>query len=134
MVFSLRGKGTAVRPFKVLQELEVQAQKNYQAEYDALNEELNDVRDKLRELQEREGSRGELVASAEVRRLIENYRNEEADKQAALREIRKKLREDIESLETVLALLNLLVVPIGVGATGIGFFTMRSKRQKRAQR
>jgi len=132
-LISLRGKGTAVRPFKVLQELEVQAQRNYQEEYDALDNELNEVREKLRELQESEGSPGQLVASSDVRQLIENYRHEEADKQAALREIRKKLREDVEFLETLLSLLNLLVVPIAVGAMGIGFFMLRNKRQKQAR-
>ena len=133
-LISLRGKGTAVRPFKVVQELELKAQQSFQDEYNALQQELSEVQDKLREHQKEQSERGRLVASQDVRDVISDYRIQEADKRAALREIRKKLREDIESLERRLVLFNLLTVPVLVGFFGINFFIIRSKRQKRDSR
>ena len=128
-LISLRGKGTAVRPFKVVEELEMKAQQSYQDQYDALQAELNQVQDRLRELETEQSERGRLVASQEVRDLIADYRREEADKRAALREIRKSLREDIESLEIRLALFNLFTVPVLLIFLGIRFFVARSRRQ-----
>ena len=128
-LISLRGKGTAQRPFTVVRKLEAEAQANYQAQYNDLQEELTDVQTKLRELQNKQRDRGQLVASLEVRKLIANYRKEEADKRGALREIRKRLREDIEALDIALALINILSVPVLIGAFGIGFFALRHKRQ-----
>ncbi len=129
-LISLRGKGTVVRPFTVVRDLESKAQEKFQLEYEDLQEELKDVQGKLSDLQAQQGGRQRLVAGSEVRKLIEDYREEEADKKAELRNIRKKLREDIESLERRLALMNLLAVPCLVGFAGIGFFMLRHKRQK----
>ena len=132
-LISLRGKGTVVRPFTVVRDLEMKAQEKFQMEYEALQKELTEVQGKLREMQNEQGDRRRLVAGSEVRKLIEDYRKEEADKKAELRNIRKKLREDIENLERTLALLNLLAVPSLVGFAGIGFFILRQKRQKRGR-
>lgn len=129
-LISLRGKGTTSRPFKVVRKLETEAQKNYQDQYQALQDELTDVQEKLRDLQSKQRETGLLVADSQARDLIEQYRTQEADKRGALREIRKKLREDIEKLDLRLALINLLVVPIMVGAFGISFFLQRNKRQR----
>ena len=128
-LISLRGKGTAVRPFRVVEELEMKAQQSYQDEYEELQSELDQVQEKLRELEKEQTERGRLVASQDVRDLIADYQREEADKRAALRGIRKRLREDIESLEIRLALFNLLTVPILLVFIGIRFFVARSRRQ-----
>ncbi len=132
-LISLRGKGTVVRPFKVVGELEMMAQQKFKEEYEDLQAELSEVQAKLRQLQEKQGDQRRLVAGSEVRQLIEDYRAEEADKRAALRGIRKKLREDIESLERNLALINLLTVPCLIGIAGVGFFYARHKRQRGSQ-
>ena len=132
-LISLRGKGTVVRPFQVVRDLEMIAQQKFKEEYEDLQSELSEVQAKLRQLQEEQGDRRRLVAGSEVRQLIEDYRVEEADKRAALRNIRKKLREDIESLERNLALTNLLTVPCLIGIAGVGFFYARHKRQKGSQ-
>lgn len=128
-LISLRGKGTAVRPFRVVEKLEMKAQQRYQDEYEALQTELDQVQEKLRELEQEQSERGRLVASQSVRELIADYQREEADKRAALREIRKSLREDIESLEIRLVLFNLLTVPILLIFFGIRFFVARSRHQ-----
>ncbi len=129
-LISLRGKGTAVRPFTVVRDLEIKAQKGYQDEYEALQTELNQVQDQLRKLQDDQSERGRLVATQEVREAIARYRKEEANKRAALRKIRKRLREDIESLDRRLALFNLLAVPALICIFGVNFFVRRNKRQK----
>jgi ABC-type uncharacterized transport system involved in gliding motility auxiliary subunit len=129
-LISLRGKGTAVRPFIVVRELETKAQERYQMRYDELQNKLGDVQSKLNGLLEQQQDQQNLIASPEVRKAIENFRNQEAETRGELREIRKRLREDIEKLNRTLALFNLITVPVLIGFLSLYFFRKRSKRQK----
>lgn len=130
-LISLRSRGTSLRSFDRVRELEVAAQERYQEQLEALDARLSEVQENLRNIQSQQTERGQLVASPEVREAIERFHIEEARMRAERREIRMKLREDIERLERNLALFNILIGPLLVGAFGIGFFTYRNKRQKR---
>ena len=129
-LISLRGKGTAVRPFVVVRELETKAQERYQMQYDELQNKLGDVQSKLNGLLEQQKDQRHLVAGPEVRKAIENYRAQEAETRGKLRKIRKRLREDIERLDRTLVIFNLITVPVLVGFFSLFFFRKRSKRQK----
>lgn len=130
-LISLRGKGTSVRPFERVREMEITAQQKYEERLTELEERLREVQENLREIQQQQGERGQLVASPEVRETIENFRLQEAEMRAERREIRKRLREDIEGLKLNLVLANLLIVPALVGIFGINFFILRNRKQKR---
>ncbi len=130
-LISLRGKGTSIRPFEVVRDMEVAAQKKYEEQLTELEERLREVQDNLRELQAQQGEQGRLVASPEVREEIEKFRLQEAEMRGERREIRKRLREDIENLKLKLVLANLLIVPALVGVFGVNFFILRTRRQKR---
>ncbi len=131
-LISLRGKGTTVRQFTVVRELEIQAQEKYQMQYDELQNELSEVQSKLNGLLDQQKDQQKLVASPEVSKAIENYRAQEAETRGRLREIRKRLREDIEQLNHTLAIFNLITVPIIVGIFSLYFFRRRSNRQRKA--
>ena len=126
-LLSLRGKGAAVRTFKVVRDLELKAQLRFQEEHDEVNRKLSDIQDKLRELQTQQSDQLLLVASPEMTEAIENFKQQESTFLAQRREIRKKLREDIESLNRTLAILNLTIVPSIIGLFGVWFFTRRNK-------
>jgi hypothetical protein len=51
---------------------------------------------------------------------------------AQRRSIRRALREDIETLQNILILLNLVAVPALVAIGGVWFFHRRSQRQRAA--
>ena len=127
-LLSLRGRGSAIRPFKVVRDLEIKAQQRFQEEYDEVNRKLGDIQEKLRELLTRQGDQGLLVAGPEMTEAIKIFQQQETEFLAQRREIRKKLREDIENLNHTLALLNLTIVPALIGLFGIWFFTRRNKR------
>lgn len=129
-LMSLRGKGTEVRPFTRVAEIERSAQEQYQAQLEALDQQLQQIQTQLRQLQTEQQEAGNLVASPEVVEAIENYRLQEAEMRGERREIRKKLREDIEALERSLAMLNLLAVPLLIAVFGVGFFYRRHQRQR----
>lgn len=131
-LIGLRGKGTAVRPFERVRAMEVSAQERYQQQLDALDERLEKVQERLNELQARQTEQGQLVASPEMEETIEEFRFQETEMRAERREIRKKLREDVEGMKLRLAMFNLLTVPVLVLIYGVVFFTIRSRRTKRS--
>ncbi len=128
-LLEIRGKGRVARPFTRIETMELAAQTRYQQELDSLETKLSNVRDNLNQLQQEQGNQQVLVASPQALQAIEDYRLQEAQIRQERREIRKKLREDIESMEISLALFNLLTVPLFLGIFGVTFFTRRNNRR-----
>ena len=129
-LIALRGRGTASRPFKKVQELEMKAQMQYQEELDTINDQLTQVQTELKRIQGEQNSEGTLVASPELQKAIADYKEQEANAVARRREIRKHLREDIESLDRNLAMFNLLFIPLLLSIFGIRYFIRRSRSKR----
>jgi ABC-type uncharacterized transport system involved in gliding motility auxiliary subunit len=127
-IISIRGKGTSLRPFKVVHDMEVKAQQKYQEQLTALEAQLNKVESQLTELEGKKTEGGRLVATPEVTKAIEDFRRQQVKLRADRREIRKSLREGIEALENRLLLLNLLATPMLVGGFGLWFYYRRRQR------
>ena len=110
---SLRSKGTSLRPFKKVQELERVAQLRYQAKLDEIERRLEEANTKVTELSKQTGgvtAKG-IVITPEMQREIEKFQTV-ADKLAEERRvIRRGLSEDVNSLGRRLQVLNLLAGP-----------------------
>jgi ABC-type uncharacterized transport system involved in gliding motility auxiliary subunit len=119
---SLRGKGSSTRPFTVVEEMQRRAQEAYQGQLAQLEERLMEVQRELSQLQQRQPGQRELLGSPETRAAIEQFRLEEAQVRAEQRNIRKRLREDVEALNLRLALINMLAVPLLVCVAGVVYF------------
>jgi ABC-type uncharacterized transport system involved in gliding motility auxiliary subunit len=126
-LISLRGKGTSLRPFDVVRDIEVRAQERYQQELVALEARLSEVQNRLSELQRSSGEGNRLVASPEVAQAIEEFQQQEVAMRRERREIRRALREDIDALENRLLIANLLATPVLVGAFGLWFHRRRTR-------
>ncbi|MEO6244614.1 MAG: Gldg family protein, partial [Opitutaceae bacterium] len=126
-LISIRGKGSSVREFSVVRQMEAEAQKRYQAKLAELDGQLADVQKKLTELQGKKGEGNRLVATPEIAKAIENFQKEQAKFRGQRREIRLKLREDIDRLENRLLVINLLSTPLLVGVFGFWFYRNRKK-------
>ena len=127
-LISIRGKGTSVRPFKVVHDMEVKAQMQYQEKLDELEKRINEVQSRLTELEGKKGEGGRLVAAPEVAKAIEDFRLQQVKLRAERREIRHSLREGIEALGNRLLVVNLLVSPLLVGVFGFWFHQHRKKQ------
>ena len=124
-LISIRGKGSSIRPFTVVQTMEVAAQKKYQEKLTALESQLNDVQSKLTKLQGEKTEGNRLVASPEAEKAIEEFQKQSAALRSQRRDIRRALREDIDALENRLLVANLLVSPLLVGVFGLWFYRRR---------
>jgi len=126
-LISIRGKGISLRPFKVVDDMEIKAQEKNQEQLAELEEKLHKVESQLTELEGKKTDTGRLVATPEITRSIEDFRHEQAKLRASRREIRKSLREGIAALENRLLLLNLFGTPLLVGGFGVWFYYRRKK-------
>jgi ABC-type uncharacterized transport system involved in gliding motility auxiliary subunit len=124
-LISIRGKGNALRPFTVVAQMQVEAQKKYQQQLTALEARIGEVQSKLSGLQGKRPDGGRLVATPEMQKAIDDFRKQEAVMNAERRQIRRALREDIDALENRLLLVNLFSTPLLVGAFGLWFYRVR---------
>ncbi|MBF0236161.1 MAG: Gldg family protein [SAR324 cluster bacterium] len=130
-LMSIRSRGRFTRPFTTLIEIQQKAMFRYQEEEAMLQQKLDEVREKLQALQDQAGKQRKLLLTPELQKEIEQFREEELKTKKRLREVRKILRQDIESLGNWLMVLNMLAIPTLVALIGIGFFIKRMrKRQK----
>ena len=133
-LMSIRSRGQSARPFTRLQAMQVEAQMKFQDEESRLQETLKQVQNQLDTLLESAGKKGEteVILPPEMQAEIKRFRGEERQTRKKLREVRKVLRQDIESLGTRLTVINMLAVPLIVGI--IGFFFYRSRLRARSTR
>ena len=110
---SLRSKGTSLRPFKKVQELERVAQLRYQAKLDEIERRLEEANTKITELSKQTGgvtAKG-IVITPEMQREIEKFQTVADQLSEERRVIRRGLSEDVNSLGRRLQVLNLLAGP-----------------------
>ncbi|MGA3006598.1 MAG: Gldg family protein [Opitutaceae bacterium] len=126
-LISIRGKGASLRPFTVVQKMEVDAQKKYQTQLDGLEARLNEVQQKLMALQGQKNDNKDLIISPEVQKSIEEFQRQQTEMQRERRQIRLSLREGIDALGNRLLLVNLLSTPLLVCVFGLWFSRARRK-------
>jgi ABC-type uncharacterized transport system involved in gliding motility auxiliary subunit len=125
----IRTRGKTARPFHVVLELERRAQQEYTAEETRLQEKLNEAQQRLGELQRQKDQTQKYILSPEQKEEIDNFRKQVAKTRQELKLVRRKLRRDIEQLGMRLKVFNILLMPLCVAGTGVGFFFYRRKRQ-----
>lgn len=135
-LMSIRSRGRFSRPFIRLLAMQQQAQMRYQEEERQLLSQLDEVQQRLNNLLESAGEKGqkEVILPKEVQQEIEQFREEELQTRRKLREVRKILRQDIEQLGQGLLLLNMLLVPLIVGIIGVVVYRYRTQKRRKTIR
>ena len=129
-LISLRSRSAAFRPLTVVRELEAEAQKQYFGKIQSLEDELQKTTAKLQELQKAQGAAGKSVQilSAEQQVELERFRKTVAESRLALKEVRKNLRQDAESLVFWTKIANIVLMPLLVTFFGLLVAFLRKRR------
>jgi ABC-type uncharacterized transport system involved in gliding motility auxiliary subunit len=129
-LISLRSRAAAFRPLTVVRELEAEAQKQYFGQIQALEEELQKTTAKLQELQKEGGGPGKAgqILSPEQQAELERFRKTVAESRLALKEVRKNLRQDAESLVFWTKVANIALMPLLVALAGLLVALLRRRR------
>jgi ABC-type uncharacterized transport system involved in gliding motility auxiliary subunit len=128
-LMSIRSRTSANRPFVLVDKMEAAAQDKYQSKIDELEAGLTQARQKLSELQSAKQSDQKSVLSPEQQAEIKKFQENEAQIDKQLKQVRKELRQEIDSLQNWLKWLNIALMPVVVTCIGLGlaFFKKRSR-------
>jgi len=130
-LIGVRSRATLNRPFTVVQEMQAKAQENFQAKIKQIEDELRETQTKLNELQaKKDKGQQRLILSPEQQAEVEKFRKKEGDAKRDLKDVRKNLRKDIDSLENTLKWANIAGMPILVAAFGIVLAVVKNKRAR----
>jgi ABC-type uncharacterized transport system involved in gliding motility auxiliary subunit len=111
-LMELRGRGTASRPFEVLQEIQRQASQRFEDKERELRQTLKKTEQDLRNLRLRNPAGSAAVISQGDRRSMGKFQRDVLRLRAELRTVRRSLSEDFKTLEAQLWFLNIALVPI----------------------
>ncbi len=129
-LISLRSRASAFRPLTVVRELEANAQRQYFGKISELEQEIKSTTDKLQELQKAQGgsAASAQILTAEQQAELDRFRKRVAQTKLALKEVRKNLRHDAESLVFWTKVANIALMPLLVALFGIGIALLRRRR------
>jgi ABC-type uncharacterized transport system involved in gliding motility auxiliary subunit len=129
-LIGLRSRGTAQRPFTKIADLRLAADQQYRAEEQRLRKKLEEAEKNLAEIDKKktEGASDATVDKA-VQATAAKFTEEVLSTRKALRQVQLALREDIETLETVLRFVNIALIPILVGVLAVVLGALRIRRR-----
>jgi len=127
-LIGVRSRATLNRPFTVVKKIQANAEENYRSKIRDLEASLSDAQQKLNELQKTKQQGQRYILSPEQQTELTNFRKKEADVKRELKEVRKRLRRDIDSLENRLKWLNIAGMPLLVTISGVSLAFMKRKR------
>jgi len=135
-LLDLRSRGSAARPFELVEALQRRADQRYEASEKELREKLKDTEAKMKEARGAPAA-GDASLSVEQMQALDNFRAEMLSIRRQLREVQLALRQDITWLKNLLEFLDIALVPILVGIVAVilsGFRGWRRRRRVEARR
>ncbi|MCL5096934.1 MAG: Gldg family protein [Candidatus Omnitrophica bacterium] len=127
-LIAVRSRATMNRPFTVVKKMQAQAEERYRTTIKDLEKRLSDTQQKMNELQSQKEGNQRFILSPEQQDAIKRFRQDEVNVNKELKEVRKKLRRDIDSLETRLEWINIAGMPFLVTISGVVLALFKRKR------
>jgi len=127
-LIGIRSRATLNRPFTRVREMQAKAEIAYESKIKVLEKDLADAQQKINELQRAKGDGQQAILSEEQKKEITQFQRRRSEVNRELKEVRKNLRRDVDSLETSTKWANILVMPFAVTLTGIVIAVLKRKR------
>jgi ABC-type uncharacterized transport system involved in gliding motility auxiliary subunit len=127
-LIEVRSRAVQNRPFELVKKIQSEAEANYRNKIKELEDSVADTQRQLNELQQKKEKGQRFILSPEQQTALESLRKKEAEVKIKLKEERKKLRQDIDSLENRLKWFNIAAMPLVVSATGVALAFYKRKR------
>jgi Skp family chaperone for outer membrane proteins len=130
-LITVRSRASRDRPFTVVKKMQADAEAVHQNKLKELQASLAETQSKLSELERtKQGDAGQrFILSPEQQQEIANFKKKQAQTNTDLRLERKKLRADVDSLETRIKWANIAGMPFLVIIAGVALAINRRKKQ-----
>ena len=126
-LIGLRSRASFSKPLTVLREMEAQAQQQYLGKIKELEDNLNQTQENLKKLQTTKGGAASTIMTPEQQAELDNFRKRAAETRRDLKELRKNLRVETDSLEFWTKVVNIGLVPLLVALTGLALALRRRR-------
>jgi len=127
-LIAVRSRATLNRPFTVVKKMEEKAQEAYRNKIKELETSLSETQQKVNDLQRTKEKGQRFVLSPEQQQELARFRQKESDVKRQLKDVRKTLRREIDSLETRLKWVNIAAMPVAVSLCGIALALYKRKK------
>src|SRR5436190_23053096 len=127
-LIAVRSRASRERPFTVVQKLQADADANYRSKIKELENSLAETQRNLQELQKSKEGGQRFILSPEQQQELVNFRKKEADAKLQLKQMRKQLRSEIDSLENRVKWLNIAGMPLAIIFTGFSLAVLKRRQ------
>ncbi|MCW8091536.1 GldG family protein [Alteromonas sp. ASW11-130] len=111
-LISIRSRGSFVRPFTTVNDLELKAEKRFREQEELLQQQLLQTEERLAQLQGQQDQSGSLVMTSEQQDTIDEFVQQRVEIRKKLREVRYELERDIDALGNFLKFTNTAAAPV----------------------
>ncbi len=129
-LIGVRTRATSSRPFTAVESIRRSADDRYRSKEQELQAELGETERKLTELQSARGDSGSTLLTVEQQQELQRFQEEKLRIRRELRQVRRQLDADIETLGGRLKFLNIAGVPLLLTVVAVGFAFWRSRKRK----
>ena len=131
-LIGLRSRGSAVRPFTVVDQLQRQAEDSYRAKEKELQDKLRETQSKLAELRTGKDADGkDAPLTAEQQKSINDLSATIIETRSQLRQVQLALRQNIDRLKDALVGFDIALVPVVLCLLALVIGLVRAQRRKR---
>ena len=127
-LISMRSRATMSRPFTKVRELQAKAEERFANKIKELEKSESDLNQKINELVRGKQPGQHVILSDEAKKEWSEVQRKRTDVRATLKQERKNLRKDIDSLQTTLQWTNILAMPLAVAAAGVALALVKRKK------
>jgi ABC-type uncharacterized transport system involved in gliding motility auxiliary subunit len=130
-LIGLRSRAAFTRPLAVVREMESKAQEAYLGKIKALEDDLQKTQQTLEDIQKRRGDakdKGPVVLSPEQQAEVDAFRKRSTETRHELKELRRDLRQDVESLEFWTKVINIGAMPLLIVLVGVAIAAARRRQ------
>jgi ABC-type uncharacterized transport system involved in gliding motility auxiliary subunit len=129
-LIAVRSRGTFSRPFDRVEALRREADANFRAQEQTLQQELDETERRLQALQSAKDEDNLLIITPEQQEELLRFQDEKLRIRKALRDVRRDLDRSIERLGTTLKVINIGLVPLLLSVAAIVVATVRVRRRQ----
>jgi len=127
-LISIRSRAIQSRPFTRVRKMQAEAEDRFRSTIKDLEKSVQEAQTRLSELQRNKEQGQRFIISPEQQKEIEKVRETQAKANRKLKEERKNLRREVDSLENRLKWENIVGMPLVVTVSGIALALMKRRK------
>ena len=127
-LIDVRSRAVMQHPFTRIKAIQRDAEALYTDKIKELEDDRNKAMTRLNELQQQKSQNQRYILSPEQQTEIDNLRKSEAKVDTELRNVKKDLRRDVDSLQHKVEVVNIATMPVAIIVVGIGLAVVKRKR------